>query len=310
MSFSVSGLSAYTDEQKLPLILKAQLGAKSVSLFEIAPGIKSAQKLNLMDTDAVFQANSCGFNASGTTTLSQRTLTVGDIKINETLCPKDLAAKWTQTQLKAGARGEKEVLPFEKEYTELKAAKIASQIETAVWQGDTESETNNLSYFDGLIKIIDAAATAVDGNTTSATEITSSNANAIMQAIYAVIPIEILDKPDTVIMCGWDTFRKWTMNLTTLNLFHYTGDTSNGELVLPGTNIKVIALNGLNSTNRIFAGQLSNFYFGCDLLDDSERFEIFFAKEADSIRFIAEFRAGTQVAYPAQIVEFTLVEES
>ena len=32
------------------------------------------------------------------------------------------------------------------------------------FQGDTLSATNNLSYYDGLLKIVDAGA-AVDGNT-------------------------------------------------------------------------------------------------------------------------------------------------
>jgi hypothetical protein len=384
MSFTVSGLTDYSNEQKLPLILKAQLGSKTASMFQLAPGIKSSEKLNLLDTTTVFQANGCGFNASGTTTLSQRTLTVGDIKVNEELCPKTLASKWTQSQLKAGSMAEKESVPFEKEFTELKAAGIASAIETGLWQGDTDSGTANLSKFDGVLKIVDAAGTAVITNSyagtgtlaataadatftltggslttmgivagdkigiggtiytidsvTSATvfeatvapvanvvaasftvidsanyhfaspitSITASNAQSVMLGMYDSIPVQILDKGDVVVFCGFDVFRKWQSNLTTLNLFHYTGETSNFELTIPGTNVKVVAVNGLNSTNRLIAGSLSNFYYGCDLLSDSEAFEMWYSKDDDVVRYKAEFRAGTQIAYPSEIVSFKL----
>lgn len=309
MAFDVTGLSNYTKENTKELIVKAQLEAKTATLFNLAPGVKSSAKLALLDTTTVFQANGCGFASSGTTTLSDRTLTVGDIKVNESLCPKTLASKHTQHELVQGSRAEKEKVPFEQSFAELKAKGIATALETALWQGDTGSGNANLNKFDGAIKIIDAAGTAVDGNTGNvliATGITTSNAVAIMNGVYSVIPTQLLDKADTVIMCGWDTFRKFTINLTNLNLFHYTAETANGEIILPGTNIKIIALNGLNGTNRIFAGQLSNFYYGFDLLEDSERFEMFYAKEADEVRFIAEFRAGVQIAYPSEVVEFSL----
>jgi hypothetical protein len=51
---------------------------------------------------------------------------------------------------------------------------------------------------------------------------------------------------------------------------------------------------------------LSNLYYGLDLLGEEERFEIFMAKEADEIRFMCAFKAGTQVAFPSQVANFEL----
>ena len=85
------------------------------------------------------------------------------------------------------------------------------------------------------------------------------------------------------------------------------------EVIMPGTNIKVIGVNGLNKAsdnsyntdlNRIVGLRTSNMYFGTDLTNEEERFDIFFAKEADEIRFVAEFKAGTQVAFPAEVVQY------
>jgi hypothetical protein len=46
--------------------------------------------------------------------------------------------------------------------------------------------------------------------------------------------------------------------------------------------------------------------FGTDLLNEEERFEIFYAKEADEVRFVAEFKAGVQIAFPDQCARFMM----
>lgn len=308
MSFDVSALPAYTKQHEFALITAAVAGAKTAQMMTIQSGIKSAETINIMDTDATFQdGSSCGFNASGTTTLTQRTITVGPIKVHEALCPKDLNAKWTQHLLNPGKNTS---IPFEQMYAEKKAAIIADQLELAIWQGDTGSGNPNLARFDGLIKLIDAAAASVDGNVgavTVATGITDSNANDILQGIYSVIPVTVLDKGDMKIFIGFDFFRNWTINLTNLNLFHYNAETNNFELTLPGTNVMVVAVNGLTGTNRAFAMRTSNMYLGTDLEGEEDRFIMKWAEEADEFRFMAEFKYGTNVAFPDEIVEFTLV---
>ena len=104
-----------------------------------------------------------------------------------------------------------------------------------------------------------------------------------------------------------DVFRTYTIALKNANLFHYNYDgKANGEFTLPGTTIRVIATPGLNGTSKVYAMRLSNIFFGTDLLDEQERFEIFYAKEADQVRFIAEFKAGVNVAFPAEVVKFTV----
>jgi hypothetical protein len=138
--------------------------------------------------------------------------------------------------------------------------------------------------------------------------ITVNNVIAIMQGVYRALPVELLGKADVKIMVGMNTFRTYQMALTNANLFHYNTDSSssNFEIVIPGTNLTVVALNGLNNTNRIFAAQLSNIFFGTDLLGEEDNFEIFYAKEAMEVRYNVAFKAGVQIAFPEEIVKFTL----
>jgi hypothetical protein len=314
MAFSVGTLAAYTKENEALLVASSVLGSKTASLIKdqgnVMVGVKSAETINIMDTDAIFQdGSSCGFTASGTTSFTQRTVTVGKIKVNEALCLKDLEAKYLQKALPAGSSYDSMV--YSEEYSNRKAEKIAAQLEKALWQGDILSVDVNLNKFDGLLKLITAAGgSVVDANSVPfhgsvETAITGSNVIAIFDSIYKAIPAQVVDKDDMAIYCGMDVFRTYTVALKAANQFHYTVDQkANGEFVLPGTTIKVIALQGLNGTNDIVAARISNFFLGTDLLNEEERFEIFYAKEADQVRFVSEFKMGVNFAFPDEIVKF------
>jgi hypothetical protein len=130
--------------------------------------------------------------------------------------------------------------------------------------------------------------------------------------MWLAMPANIMGKDDIRIFCGWDTFNKFISAYTDVNLFHFAPSGSevsaaNGEVIVPGTNYKLTAVHGLDGTNRLFAIRMSNIFLGTDLENEEERWEIFFAKEADEIRFVAEFKDGINVAFPDEIVSFKLV---
>ena len=313
MAFSVSTLANYTKENEALLVTSSVLGAKTAALIKSAGnvmvGVKSAETINIMDTDAFFQAGgTCGWNASGTTSFTQRTVTVGKVKVQEALCPKTLEAKYLQKALPTGSMYDS--IPFEQEYTDKKAKTIASQLETAIWQGDSASANGNLNKFDGLIKLIGAASGVVDANVSGfvsggpVASITASNVIALLDGVYKAIPAKVVAADDMTIFVGQDTFRTYTIALKNANMFNYAFDgKADSEFVLPGTSIKVVAVAGLNGTGDVFALRLSNLFLGTDLLNEEEKFEIFFAKEADEVRFACEFKMGVNIAFPDEIVK-------
>lgn len=314
MGFSVGTLANYTKENEALLVASSVLGSKTASLIKdqgnVMVGVKSAETINIMDTDAIFQdGSSCGFNASGTTSFTQRTVTVGKIKVNEALCLKDLESKYLQKALPAGSSYDSMV--YSEEYSKRKAAKIAEQLEKTLWQGSTASVDVNLNKFQGITTLITAAgASVVNANSVALhgvveTAITDANVVSIFDDIYKAIPAQVVDKDDIAIFCGMDVFRTYTVKLKNSNLYHYQYDAkANGEFYLPGTNVKVIAVQGLNGSGKIVAARISNFFIGTDLLNEEERFEIFYAKEADQVRFVSEFKMGVNFAFPDEIVKF------
>ena len=192
MALNFSGLSAYTKELVQPLLTSAVTEARTQQMILdggiVLTGVKGPTALPTMDTDAVFATQSCSFDASGTTTFSNVILTPGKIKVEEKICPKDLEAYFTAQALKAGSTYEDfGNADFQAAYLAKKNARIASQLETAIWQGDSGSATANLNKFNGLSKII-TAGSPIDANVSgytgvaTITTVTSSNVVEIGRA--------------------------------------------------------------------------------------------------------------------------------
>ena len=307
MAFSLASLTAYTDQERLPLITKAVFSARTASLFTKQVGIKSAATLNLMDTDAAFQSGTaCGWNvagaASGTTTFSQRTITVAPLKIQEALCPRSLEQYWMQTQLTQGSTYDG--VPFEQAYAEQKALRIAEALENAIWSGST--------LVTGLLTILNAASgSTVSGNTAGISgSITTANAIQIFDNIYTRIPQAILTRNDLVIFCGWDVFRTLIGALKSNTGVMYNQvdlqGLADGDIIYPGTNVRIVAVPGLLGYNRLVCSYLGNFFYGTDLLSDEERFELFWSRDNDEVRFQCALKVGVNVAYPDLVVDWRL----
>jgi len=315
MAFDVTGLSNYTKEESLQLLTKAMFTAKTANLLQSAgqvlPNIKSAEILPLLYSDVYFQSDSCSYQSSGNTTLSKRTLTVGKVKVQETLCPKDLETKYTQKALAAGEAIDMGV--FTEQIGNEKAAKIAEAIETAIWQGDTTGGVGNNGYWDGFLTILDdlgfgGAGDPIRGNVGGAyASITAANIDDIIITIYGVIPAELLGKPDLMIAMGTDTFRLYRQWLVNANLYHYpANEVAEMEIIDPSTGIKIYGLHGMNGTNKIVAGLWSNFFLGTDLFDEQSEYSFIFNPFERRVQFHAAFKYGVQLAYCDQIVYFKL----
>ena len=214
------------------------------------------------------------------------------LKINQAFCDKDLLKKWASYEVKLAAG--REQLPFEEKFLEEIANSINESIEKLVWQGDT-SHTNEP---DGFLKILETGGSGV----VSVTWTAGTTAYNKIKAVYNAIPANVIDKEDTVIFVGAETYRDFIQDLVAANLYHFAPDYKDGEYMLPGTSIRVIAVNGLNSTGKIVAGRLSNFFYGVGAEDDKDTFDFWYSKDNREFRLAVYFAIATQVAYPNEIV--------
>ena len=318
MALSLGTLSLYTKQLVEPLLTSAVIGAKTQQLIMdggiVIPKAKSAVQIPLMDTDAVFQADGCGYSPSGTTSFTQRTITVGKIQVSETICPKNFEAYFTQELLKAGSTYEDfGNAQFLEAYLAKKNARIAAQIETAIWQGDvTGSGGANLNKFDGLIRLIDLGS-PVDANVSGFTgvsgspisTVTATNVVAATEGIYKAIPAEVMAKGDVKIFCGYDWYRLLILAYRALNLFSYNPQDVNAQsFILPGTNIEVVPVNGLNGTGDAYAISLSNMAMAVDLENEEANYRVWYSEDNDEIRTKVAFKVGVNVAFTNEVVKF------
>jgi len=316
MALSFSGLSSYTKQLVKPLLTTAVLEAKTQQMIMdggiVIPNAKSVVAIPIMDTDAVFGTQSCSFDASGTTTFSQRSITVGKVKVEEKICPKDLEAYFTQEALRAGSTYEDfGNADFQKAYLDKKNARIAAQIETAIWQGDTLSATANLNKFDGLSKLIkagspvDANVSGYTGIATITAGITAANVIAATEGIYKAIPAQVLAKGDVKIFVGNDWYRTLILAYRADKMFAYNPqDTMAGSFVLPATSTEIVSVNGLNGTNEAFAISLSNMALAVDLEGEENNYKMWYSEDNNDVRFRCEFKVGVNVAHTTECVKF------
>lgn len=288
MAMDFTNLPQYVEQEKLGLIKRTVLGAKTLGYINVQADVKGTAAINVMDADVAIQAGGCGFTADGITRLSQRNIETKLLKVNESICDKDFINYWTSYAVKVGAG--KETLPFEEHFTSLIVDKVKAQVERMIWQG----EAANATQFEGFISILNNAEGVI-----KLTEKEYSAYNTILHT-YQAIPENILDK--AVIFVGADTYRTFIMEMVEKNFYHYDGGDGSGEFIFPATNTKIVAVNGLNGTKKVIAADPANLYYGCDMMNDAETFDLWYSKDNREYRLAIQFNGGVQVAFADEVV--------
>jgi hypothetical protein len=310
MALNLSGLSTYTDELSHELITKSVAGAETLKTgVTVIEGIKHSQQLNYFDTDLVLQADSCGFNASGTTPLTKKVLTVCSVKSQETLCPKDYNAYWAA--LKAPKGSKDDVLVFAEAYLDKKSQLIARRTDDLMWRGDTAlPNTDPMHWCDGWLKRIASSTDKINVVGTdfspTITTITKNNIREIMYKAESLIPDNIRGADDLTLYMSKTLFRMYTQALVDANSYYQSPKEGNEfEAYLLGTNVKVVGINGLTGVNnKMVLTRASNLVFGTDLADEVEggSVDLWYSKDNRDIRFTAHWKLGTQVYFTNEVV--------
>lgn len=292
----VTALPNYVEEHRLPLIAKSVLRGKTIELVQIETGVKSDTALNLISAAVQFgDGSSCGWTPTDGITLSQRKLVPVFVKVNQAFCDKNLLKKWASYEVTLAAG--RNTLPFEEQFLEEISNSINEQIEKMVWQGDSANAGSRIEC-DGYLKHIEAGGSGA----TILTDVDGTSAYNRIKRVYNALPARVVDKQDTVIFVSNSLYREFINELVASNLYHFNPDYGQGEYPLPGTSIRVIAVSGLDGTNKIVAGRLSNFFYGVDAEDDKDTLDLWYSKDNQEFRLAVNFAVSTQVALPDEIV--------
>jgi len=277
MAFVVNSLPDYVEQHKGELLSKAILGFETKRYINDMPGVKYKEALNILATDPVLQTRTCGWDASGNVSFTQRVMTVAPYKVNMSLCEEDLRKKWMQDELRTAAGAE--VLPYEEKIANNIVEGVNKQLEDLIWNA-----TDASNGFDGLLTIANAEVSIIDASKGASDYETALN-------VYKKIPAEVLGKAE--MFCGREVFASIVLEITAKNLYHYNPTIDDAQtIILPGTNTRLHGVAGLNGAGQILAADPENLFYGFDGEADADTFDIWYSKDNQEFRVAIKFNAG------------------
>lgn len=294
MAYNVAGLGNYTIENPQQLIWeKVYSVGDTMKYMQVQTGIKSSEKINILDVDAVWQTQGCSRTASGDTTFTQATLTVGKVALDLDFCERNLETKYTQLRLKNG--GNYEDMAFYNDIVDLMLAEANKRLEIAIWRGDTTAGSVYLNKFDGLVKQVNAAT----GKTTiNGTAWSSANSRTVIQALNAsvVANVDVYGNGSTIkYFMSPAMAYDYRQKLITDNLYHLNA--TSGPLKAEGTNIEIVEVAGLAGLNYIYALEPENMFFGTDMENELDKVKAWYSDDDMLFKIHAEFKACTNIAF-------------
>lgn len=285
----VDAITGYVEEHRSELLSKSMLDGKSRKAWNLMTDVKGPTTLNIMDTEVVFGELACGWNESGSTEFTQRVLDPKALTVNMAFCDKNLLRTYAQYEVKIAAGYEE--LPFEEKWIGQILASVNEQIEHMLYFGTGEG-----AEFEGIVPILSGEADTVKVEAT-----TGTSAYDFLKEVAMAIPVQV---KNPVILVSTPLYREFMQDLVAANLFHYDPANGENEYRLPGTNIRVIAVDGLNDEDQTvaIAANMDNLFYGVSADGDEDVFDLWYSKDNREFRLAINFIAGTQVAFPNEVV--------
>ena len=306
--YDLGSLSPYIEDSREELITRSVTEAKTLGYIAIQQGIKGTEDLKLLNDSIVYQKGDCDMDPSGQTVFTDRQITVDTIGYMKKFCQKDLAGFWTQLALRPGAMAEDKTLPFEQVLINYLLELHAFELEKLIWQGQKAGGSGNMKFMNGFNSFLTVANGCVKLNLTGATVINATNAFEVFYEAFTNTPSNVAEGADFICFTGRENFNFLLKNLVDLNMFNYNPAqiATMDEILLPGTNMRIVKVSGLNGTAKIYTGRASNFYFGTDLSSDFESYDLWYSFDDDVIYLRSKFRAGVQVPFLDQVGTYEL----
>jgi hypothetical protein len=306
--YDVADLGAYVDEQRNELLVRQVTEARTLQLIKTQEGIKGSEKLKLLSDTLTYQTADCEMTDLGETKFSDRQITVEPIGYKKGFCNDDLVGFWTQLALPAGAMAQNKELPFEALITNYILSLNALELDKLIWKGNKTTGSGNLAFMNGFASFLTVANGCTNLNPSNATAINAGNAYDLFYDMFNSMDSAVAESPEKVAFCGRENFNYLVKNLVDLNFFHYSPAdiASMTSVIIPGTDLTVEKVPGLNGDSRVFVGKRSAFTFGTDLASDSSNFELWYSQDDDKLYIRSKFKAGVQVPFLNEIGVFVL----
>ncbi len=258
----------------------------------VLPNVIGSGYLPKLNYSASLAPYSCGFDATGTVTYTDKEVATKKYEIKHELC-KDEFHQTFQAQA-AGLFGAANEIPATIADAILLAMveNMGALVDTQIWQG-----TGVTGSFAGLLPQFVADGDVID---ISGTVSTVANVQEELSKVYLAIPDAIAGDADVVIVCAPNVARNYKLS----QVNNYMVGSPVGDKTLDYIGIPVLSLAGLPA-NAILAYRRKNIAFLTGLEADLNNVSVKDMDESDlsgNIRTKIVFSAGVGYSFGSEIV--------
>lgn len=303
MAYNVNDLDAklqnYLSANKDELISKAVFNSKTSKLLNLQTGVKNPTAIVRLDSSVVLaDGSTCGFQATEGDKFTNRILTPDFIKLNKQYCDKDFLNTWKAADVKIAAGTEQMI--FEEQILNQNITELGAVVEKLIWQGDKTNGSGNMAMANGLYTIIN---TDITNGVIDANNVIAKGTDTIFERVqktWLALDPAIADKCS--ILMSISNYKQMIVELMNANMYHvfeeYKGEY---RMTMPGANVEIRGIEGLEGLDVIIATPLDNLYYGVDLENDNETVDMWFDKSDRLFKLAIEFVVATQYAIPEYI---------
>ena len=258
----------------------------------VLPNVIGSGYLPKLSYSAALAPYSCGFDATGAVTYTDKEVATKKYEIKHELCKDEFHQTFYAQQ--AGLFGAANEIPATIQDGILLAMtqNMGALVDTQIWQGTgvTGSFSGLLAQFVGDADVIDVVGTAS----------TSANVQAELAKVYTAIPDEVLNETDLIIAVSPNVARNYKLS----QVNNYMVGSPVGDKTLDYIGIPVVSIAGLPA-NTILAYRVKNVAFLTGLEADLNNVSVKDMDESDlsgNIRTKIVFSAGVGYSFGNQIV--------
>ena len=291
-----SRLKNYLETNGTEVLTKALFNSESAKYFQIQTGVTAETPIIRLDSSITLaDATSCGFEANGSDTFSNRLLSPKFLKLNKEFCPKTLLKTWAHSDVRMNALGE--TLPFEELLINNNINELAKVNERLIWEGKTSGGVGNMALMDGIITIARA-----DENTVKLVKGSDDLWTRVEKTWLALAP-EVADK--CTLFMSIANYKQLIVELMNKNMYHVF-ETYEGEyrMTMPGTNLVIRGVSGITEDVLVCTPE-DNLYLGVDGESDGETVDLYFDKSDRTFKFVVEYAYCVNYAFS----EFVYINE-
>tara|TARA_R110000796_G_scaffold163724_1_gene280691 strand:- start:3571 stop:4443 length:873 start_codon:yes stop_codon:yes gene_type:complete len=279
MAFNLNALQQWTEENTD--LLSAQiLGTEVLSEIAVRTGVSAGTvALNIFSANTADADRACGWNPSGDMTFDQVDVVVGDRQIKQESCPVTLRDYWLAARMAPGEAGNEEV-PFEQTISDYFLKGVSKNIEDFIGQA-----------IQSQVTVGNGAGTPV----LPGQPLTVANAIDELNNLYDSLDAESQMRDDIKIVMSPAQYRTAVRAFVAADLIHYNFNDGTSDIFLPGTSAKLIKSSGLVGQNYIAAIVGEFVVFATGLMDDMDKFTMFYDAGSDILKTTVFYRRGLGV---------------